>query len=723
VRLGKPGAQAAEDGHVPARHQPRFRARLFLQGHLPEAGRVVQPGGQQHVAQDVQQVGGLGDHRLAMQEQPGGGRVAAAPDRRDQRGRRDAARLAPDALRQLDEILGLGAHLQQGPAKQRHIRQQILRQGVEVKAQVEVDDAVGEQIVVEQLPLAQRQMLNRDAPDVPVEVGQRQGGDGRQRLRRVGRLLDAAQFLRVGDHGLEVGLAHGGAGCGQTGLLRRLALGAGAWVRDQGDRRAVRVIQQVAGDQLLKVTPGGDAGLDPLQRRLEGQRVQRIAAVQPDGQHADHQRQPAREAAGVSLPQLEFDRVHGSLDHLRIDAVAGQGGQRVHDQGLDLIHIGGVDALETSREVHLALVGADAAIGQVFAQAGVDQGLAQRGGRRVDQNVRQDVQGQPLLDIDRLRQQPAHRDHAAPLSGLFPGVVAHRSPARRGEARLERDGIVDLDALETGDEGVDQAQALLRVVVPIEPDAGIGGMVVGIVEGLELLIGQVGHDHRVTTGVEAVRPVGQDVLLSVAAQQVIRRGVRALHLVEDDAPVGQRAIRRFQLVVPAFLLERLLADAGEEDRIQVDIDQVVEVLEVGAGDRVAGHVRVGHGVEKSVERAFEQLDERLLDRVLAGAAQHGMLHDVRHAGRIGGRGLEGHAEDLVLVVILQGKQLRPGAEVAEAPGARVDLRDVAFFNQFKTVYDCHEGISLQQTIRQAARCTGTRGQDGSAGAGTGANPS
>jgi len=203
VRLGKPGAQAAEDGHVPARHQPRFRARLFLQGHLPEAGRVVQPGGQQHVAQDVQQVGGLGDHRLAMQEQPGGGRVAAAPDRRDQRGRRDAARLAPDALRQLDEILGLGAHLQQGPAKQRHIRQQILRQGVEVKAQVEVDNAIGEQIVVEQLPLAQRQMLNRDAPDVPVEVGQRQGGDGRQRLRRVGRLLDAAQLLRVGDHGLE----------------------------------------------------------------------------------------------------------------------------------------------------------------------------------------------------------------------------------------------------------------------------------------------------------------------------------------------------------------------------------------------------------------------------------------------------------------------------------------------------------------------------------------
>jgi len=243
------------------------------------------------------------------------------------------------------------------------------------------------------------------------------------------------------------------------------------------------------------------------------------------------------------------------------------------------------------------------------------------------------------------------------------------------------------------------------------------------VEGLELLIGQVGHDHRVTTGVEAVRPVGQDVLLSVAAQQVIRRGVRALHLVEDDAPVGQRAIRRFQLVVPAFLLERLLADAGEEDRIQVDIDQVVEVLEVGAGDRVAGHVRVGHGVEKSVERAFEQLDERLLDRVLAGAAQHGMLHDVRHAGRISGRGLEGHAEDLVLVVILQRKQLRPGAEVAEAPGARVDLRDVAFFNQLKTVYDCHEGISLQQTIRQFARCTGTRGQDGSAGAGTGANPS
>ena len=122
--------------------------------------------------------------------------------------------------------------------------------------------------------------------------------------------------------------------------------------------------------------------------------------------------------------------------------------------------------------------------------------------------------------------------------------------------------------------------------------------------------------------------------------------------------------------------------SGLAAKVQVDIDQVVEVLYVLAGDRVAGLVRVGHRVEEGVERAFGQLDEGLFGRVLARAAQNGVLQDMRQAGGVGGRGAEGDAKNFVFVLVFQREQFRAGLDVFVEGGEAPDLVEDGWLDVF-----------------------------------------
>ena len=66
----------------------------------------------------------------------------------------------------------------------------------------------------------------------------------------------------------------------RSALLLRLALGL-LRIRPQDQRGAVAVADEMAADQVLEIAPGGDPRLDRGERRLEGERRQRIAIVQP----------------------------------------------------------------------------------------------------------------------------------------------------------------------------------------------------------------------------------------------------------------------------------------------------------------------------------------------------------------------------------------------------------------------------------------------------------
>eukprot|EP00967_Tisochrysis_lutea_P133108 scaffold233077_cov28-Tisochrysis_lutea.AAC.4 len=130
---------------------------------------------------------------------------------------------------------------------------------------------------------------------------------------------------------------------------------------------------------------------------------------------------------------------------------------------------------------------------------------------------------------------------------------------------------------------------------------------------------------------------------------------RTLHLVEDYALVRERLRRVLELVVPPLLRKdsRVALGARREDRVEIDVDEVVEILCVERGYGVARAVGVGEGVEERLERAFEQLGERLLRGVFIGSAQNRMLEDMWHAGRVRDGRAEGDAKDLVLIIGLR----------------------------------------------------------------------
>ena len=212
-------------------------------------------------------------------------------------------------------------------------------------------------------------------------------------------------------------------------------------------------------------------------------------------------------------------------------------------------------------------------------------------------------------------------------------------------------------------------------------------------EAAELLPGDVRDVLRVAAGVAAVDGVGKERLFRFAVEQAVRRGPGALHLVEDHALKVELAVR-VRLEAPAFLRQHARRDARVEDRVQVDVDQVVKILQILAGDRISGLVRVGHGVEEGVERAARQLDEGVLDRVLARAAKHGMFEDVRQAAGIRRRRGEGDAEDLVAVLVFERDELRAAALMAKDARVAVDFGDVLLADALEAVKEGHRNSLL-----------------------------
>ena len=580
------------------------------------------------------------------------------------------------------------AHFQQGGVEERHPGQQFARQGAQVQRQIEIHDAVGEEIVGQQGNAVQTFLLNGDDAAAGFQVLQAQQGDGGQRLGRVGRLLGAAQSLRFRLQVLHRVRVQGVAGRLQTRPLGREALVLGFGVGLQQHADAVRVFQQPLANQPFK--PGlaaGDAALEGGQRRFEGQRRQRVAVMQPAAHGAQHQGQTAREAAGIVLAQAKLDGVDGRLDHFGLDAPRRQGLQGVQNQALDGAGVGHVDALHPRGEGHLPQMAARPAR-DVLAEAGIDERHPQRRGGRAQQDVIEDAETQRHFGVAELVQHPVERHQPLLLLLVACDGVAHADAARFRPALLQGHGRRDLFGAEFADEVVDQAQSLLRLVVAVKPDARVARVVAGLVILAELFPGQVGDALRVAAGIVAVDGIREQGLLRFAAQQAVRRGPGALHFVEDHALVDQIAVL-VGFVAPAFLGQHARRQTRVKHGVEVDVDQVVEVLQILAGDGVGGLVGVGHGVEEGVERAARQLDEGVLDRVLARAAEYGMLKDVRQAGRIGRRRGEGDAEDLVAVVVLERDELRAGAPVAKDARATVDLGDVLRAQGLKAVKQGH----------------------------------
>jgi len=354
-----------------------------------------------------------------------------------------------------------------------------------------------------------------------------------------------------------------------------------------------------------------------------------------------------------------------------------------------------VHAPQPGGEEHLAQLRLQPHAGQILAQAGVDEDLAQRRGGHLNEQVLQDMPGQIVRRTGGFAHDPVHGQHGPldvvpVLLVLVADRIALKDPPGSGKGGLKRHLRGHGQGLEIMKPITQQFQSVIRVVVAGKEDQGIGGMIVATMEVQEALEGQVWDVRRVTAGIQTVGDVRKQRLLGVFGQQAVRRGVGALHLVVDHPLDGQGAVRG-DLIMPAFLAEDLRGQAGMKHGVQIHVDEIVEIREVLAGYGVAGLVRIGEGVQKGLQGALEQLHKGLLDRIFARSTEHGMLQDVGHARGVVRRGAEGDPENLVLVVVDQGQKPGPGGSVLEKTGRGTKFRDPGGLQRCKVMG--HGGMS------------------------------
>jgi hypothetical protein len=137
--------------------------------------------------------------------------------------------------------------------------------------------------------------------------------------------------------------------------------------------------------------------------------------------------------------------------------------------------------------------------------------------------------------------------------------------------------------------------------------------------------------------------------------------------------------------MPALLLEDVRVEPGVKNRIQINIDEVVKILDILTGYGIASLVRIGHGIEKGFERTLQKLHKGFLQRIFPGAAQDRVLQDMGHPRGVRRRGSKSDPKDLVLVVIDQGQEFTPRPAVAKKLRLGSKFRDLSLVNFDKTV--------------------------------------
>ncbi len=204
-------------------------------------------------------------------------------------------------------------------------------------------------------------------------------------------------------------------------------------------RGAMRVVDEMLADQLLEHRRSvRKLRLERGQRPLVGQRLERIAAMQPAAERAEHQRHAARERAGVVFAQRELETVHRGFDRQRIDARGDEAFERVEDQRLDLAGIGRVDPLHAHREERLAEIVGEARAGEPFPEPGIGERLPQRRRGVADQHVLEHGERKHRLWIVELVEHPVDGDHAGLLADVaLGGGIGALDVPRLAPARLQ----------------------------------------------------------------------------------------------------------------------------------------------------------------------------------------------------------------------------------------------------------------------------------------------
>src|SRR5262249_9664492 len=121
------------------------------------------------------------------------------------------------------------------------------------------------------------------------------------------------------------------------------------------------------------------------------------------------------------------------------NALGGQPLQRLQDQRLYLVAIGGGDTLEAGGEERWIGLDLQPTAREILAEPGINQCLAERRGRRANQGLGEDGKTQRALGVAVLGQCPVDRDKAPRTRPLRAGIVGMRDATRRSKRWLWRD--------------------------------------------------------------------------------------------------------------------------------------------------------------------------------------------------------------------------------------------------------------------------------------------
>ncbi len=500
---------------------PFGRAEEGLAQHLPEEGE----GGGNFLVQGFDAEGELRDHAVRFQGFGGfdlGG---------------EAAGVAGELFVELNVIEGAGAEFGEAAAVEGEEGEIPGVEVADIEEQVDVEDAGGVEGVGE----------NRDAGDgvdvegriggEAVDVVEAEPGEGFESLGAVGVGLETVHGvdeLLVPGFGFgfagELGGEFGDAG-GFVGEFAGLEGGVGA----DDDDGTGGVFEEVCPDPVGKEggfflpadAEGADAGF-----HLQG--VEGIAAVDPDVEGLEHGDEAFGGAAGVLFAEVEFGAVEGTFDEVGPKSVAGDGFEAFEEEVDDGVLAAGFDPAEAVGGGGLEEVGVDGAAEEVFAEAAFEEGDAEGAGGIAGEKVIDHVGEQELVKVEAgAGEQPVHGDENA-LVVVFAGGVGSFEAAGVGPGGLEGDGGRNGSGPGAGEKRVEFVEALEGIVVSVEVDKGVGGVIVIAVKLLEGLEGEVGDVGGGAAVVEAVEAVGEKGLLADVLPAAVGAGVDAFHFVVDD---------------------------------------------------------------------------------------------------------------------------------------------------------------------------------------------
>ena len=80
--------------------------------------------------------------------------------------------------------------------------------------------------------------------------------------------------------------------------------------------------------------------------------------------------------------------------------------------------------------------------------------------------------------------------------------------------------------------------------------------------------------------------------------------------------------------------------------------QILEIPVITACYRVAGLIRIGHGIKEGIKRTFYQLHKRILKRKFPGAAQYAVFQYMGNTCAVFRRCTECNVKNLILITIL-----------------------------------------------------------------------